>query len=891
MARSWSSKTLQELRSAQIGDDRPFCELVPWMFTTRNQSIVVNKDGAIMACFEFEGLDTDSSTDAEVDVLSAHLENAMRLFQHYPVVYWWQVHRRVSTKWPRASFQNLAAKKLDQMRKTAMTVKPQYSNQHVLTILLQPPTSGVSLRQKLQTLASDGGSALSILGKALKQTIASFNPFGNSGEFAYPDQEHFEQVQNEFERLLGNFTSYAPLISFTRLTGSRLGAYLSKTVGMAAPSEDYPLGSEDSPVYSFLDEQLPHNDLKISQTDIRFMQWNSHNGHDSCLSAVQSVRGWRASDNKHMYSTEAAAEKGVDPGGSFPGMLDDLLKINGEMIVTLAVMPYLPSAAEKFAVSMRKFHRDRRLGVKALFFGAFDKDRLADAPVNSARDDAGKEANVVHGKASIGKMMLCKTWIGVTTLGKDRFEVEEGQKSVERAFAIHGFDTIVERMHALSCTIAHMPGNHSEIVRWIPVTANNVADICFARTLAAGSFESKLLTQELKTPCDAALVLPTSFNTSYFFDIFKPTVAHGLLVGPSRSGKTVFAMLLLSSFTRYPNAQVYCLDKDFSCRITVVTHGGSYANLDPDSNSEIKCNPYALMAHTKHHEWLKNFTMMLVQQHGYKCTTDDAIEIGEGIKIASRLEPTGSAFTLQDLYDHIVKKDLKRELSIWVNGSVARYFNNQEDGFKLNQINGFELGQILSNSTVAVPFMEMLFYRIDQHLRSQIEEGVICPTLIFIPEVYHLLSNPTYAPKLVDWLKTLAKRNCALWMDTQSLEDANEDMSKVFAAIRDNVLNIIFSSNRAAMSDSAKRLYMREFGLREEQVVMVAQGIPKEDYVLRQADIVRQVRLSLGQDELAMLRSEMTAQKAIVKYMAKNQPVEEWLDDYIQEVSHEKVKV
>jgi type IV secretion system protein VirB4 len=882
LGRKWTTDTLQDKRKGQIKQDRAFCELVPWMMTI-NQSLVVNKDGSIFACFEFDGLDTDSSTDAEVNVLATHLENAMRLFQNHPVVYWWQVHRRVSKAWPRGEFANAAARKLDVMRKQSMSVKPQYSNTHVLTILLQPPSSSVSLQQKLTALASEGGSPGSIMLRAIKQTIASFNPFGNSGEFAYPDSAHLDQVVEDFERLLGNFCAYVPEINFKRLTGSTLGAYLHKTVGFAGLKDDYKLPDEQSVTYPWLDELMPHNELEIDP-GLKHIHWSSHNGRDACVTGHQSVRAWRPSDNKHLYKDSGSAEQNSG-GGTHPGMLDDLLKIDSEMIVTMVVKPYLPSAAQRFATSMRKFHRDRRLGLKALFAAAVDKSRLDDAPMNTARVEASLEANHVVGKTSIGQLMLCDTWIGVSVIGRDAFEVTEGQKAVEQAFAVHGFDTITEGMHGLCCYQAQMPGNHYEIVRWIPVTANNIADVAFSRTLASGQQECKVLTKELQKPCDAVMVLPTSFNTAYFLDIFKAGAGHGMLVGPSRTGKTVLAMLLASSFTRYPGAQVFCLDKDFSCRITVLTHGGRYLNLDPESQSEIQCNPFALMENPRHHEWLKNFTVLLAEQRGYVCTADDVNHIATCIGLASQRYDHQKPYTLQRVYDHMVKEQLKNELKIWVEGSLKRYFNNEIDGFELGQITGFELGQILSDKQVAVPFTEMIFYRIDQHLVNQIQHGDIRPTLIFIPEVWHLLANPRYAYKLVDWLKTLGKRNCALWMDTQSLEDANEEMSTVFAAIRDNVKNMIFTANRAALSDSAKRLYMREFGLREEQLALIANGIPKRDYVLRQDDVVCQVQLALTPQELAMLRSELSVQKIISNFTETNQSATHWLDSYIQEVS------
>lgn len=82
---------------------------------------------------------------------------------------------------------------------------------------------------------------------------------------------------------------------------------------------------------------------------------------------------------------------------------------------------------------------------------------------------------------------------------------------------------------------------------------------------------------------------------------------------------------------------------------------------------------------------------------------------------------------------------------------------------------------------------------------------------------------------------------------------------------------------------------MREFGLSEEQIALIAQGRPRRDYLLKQevngVNIMRMVQLELTAKELACLRSDTNAQITLNKYIATHQPVQKWLYDFMEEMS------
>lgn len=87
--------TLGELESARTKGLASTAELLPWMFRY-NEQIVVNKDSALMACFEYTGPDTDSQSSAQLLGLMHQAEHAFQVASRNPQTFWFITHRRRS---------------------------------------------------------------------------------------------------------------------------------------------------------------------------------------------------------------------------------------------------------------------------------------------------------------------------------------------------------------------------------------------------------------------------------------------------------------------------------------------------------------------------------------------------------------------------------------------------------------------------------------------------------------------------------------------------------------------------------------------------------------------------------------------------------------------------
>jgi hypothetical protein len=80
-------------------------------------------------------------------------------------------------------------------------------------------------------------------------------------------------------------------------------------------------------------------------------------------------------------------------------------------------------------------------------------------------------------------------------------------------------------------------------------------------------------------------------------------------------------------------------------------------------------------------------------------------------------------------------------------------------------------------------------------------------------------------------------------------------------------------------------VYIGEFQLGEEQLQRVVSGTPKKHYFLRQGGVGRMLELSLGAEELAILRSDNRAQASLdTALLAKEAGNVRWQDVYFDAI-------
>ncbi|MGE9627668.1 conjugal transfer protein TrbE, partial [Escherichia coli] len=84
----------------------------------------------------------------------------------------------------------------------------------------------------------------------------------------------------------------------------------------------------------------------------------------------------------------------------------------------------------------------------------------------------------------------------------------------------------------------------------------------------------------------------------------------------------------------------------------------------------------------------------------------------------------------------------------------------EEDGLDISDFMTFEIEHLMNmDQKYALPVLLYLFRRIEESLDGN-------PTLIILDEAWLMLGHPEFRGKIRDWLKSMAKKNCAVLMAT-----------------------------------------------------------------------------------------------------------------------------
>lgn len=818
---------------------RPVAEVVPWMFPIgEREDVVVTKDSSLLACFRVHGPDSDSASDEDINQVADMLDRAYQIFTGSPVTIWWRIDRRRTYEYPDGDFAHPVSGAINEQWREQFMSGENYLNVHHLAIALHPSKGEDKFWERMQFYTGEGDSPVKALAKAARSY------FSDNMAFQYVSAE-LARAHERFEGMLGAFLEALPLLSVQRLAGAELHGYLKSTLSVndAAPVE---VGSR------WMDNYLPDSEIEVG-------------------SDLLKITG------DTPYYVGAVGIK-TPPEETVPGMLDALMSLPGEISVS-QVFRFAPKEkVMKHIQQIYQYNDMRRYTARGYMSAAMKGGDFSGVRENPARAQASIEANEALGEASVNREFYGWHHIAVLARAETADRAEALLRDIASALRYVNLVPVREKQHLFSTFAGGIPGQWKEVERWFFNELRSLSDLTPFLTVREGERTNRYLTQQTRRTCAALTVLSTDFRTPFYFNFHAGDLGHTLVVGPSRTGKSVVMNFLISQFRKY-RSRIFIFDKDFSCRIPTLLQGGEHINLAVDGGN-VRLNPLGCLSEPDGIEWVTAWIEILIASRGYRMTADDSRLLMEAVQgVASHDEP--GMWRLLSVYALLPPK-LQTELEPWVGDRpLARYFDNDTDSFSVSDFSCAEMGDILANPVVSTAFMEYAFYRIRKELGKNRTQTPV-PTLIYLEECWFLLDNPAFANKIRDWLKTLAKLNAIVVMATQSLEDLAN--SSVFAAIRDNVPTRIFLPNQNANTESLRNLYSRQFDLNDVQIQKIATALPKRQYFIVQPGVARMVNVSFPPDILAALRSDSVAQYVFSKLYSEED--ESWKENYLKEISH-----
>jgi type IV secretion system protein TrbE len=813
-------------REEDEADVHPLQALCPWLNHV-TPGLVLNKDGSLLAAFQYRGVDPDDLFDSQVD---SYTEQMQKVFSRLDsrVTAWWIVDKRRDASYVAGDFQNQTAADLDEIYSERFKSGQHFTTSYTLYLLFTGSTGSDKFFDRVARIQSEKGVAVaSALMSALKESLSGRKAFAR-------DVGTLRDNIISFERLIAGFTNAVP-IKLKRLERddftSALGAVLNRASNPTRMQK---------PAGALLDAYLPRNYVAAGPDLIKF-----EGSQRSTFVGVIGIKGWPAFTTPMLFETLAAMDM--------------------EMTIC-QIVRFLDSGESTSTINpaIEYYH----LTQYGLITHAIAKASGSEPEAKPGKESmlyACKEAQERIGAEGITYAYMA---MSVFVYGETKGDLKRSCDRVVTNLENKQFTADRERINAMPAFAALLPGQWATQSRYDLVSVENVADACPIYTMDEGRREHSFFSKQVfRKPVPQLAVFGNRYGGRFHFSSHVDQVGHMLIIAPTGSGKSTFVNFCLSQFQRYgEGVRTIVFDRNRSCEVVTRLHGGTHIDL---RKAGTRLNPLAVLRDGTEDSrtWVREFILRRMEEGGYVANTEDRQNLDEKLQ---QLAASGGPVSMSKLAVQVSKR-LEAQLSEWLQGRPYGMFDNEEDDLKLDTWTTIEMASILSVDRIARAFLDLVFRKIYTQLDGK-------PTFIYIEEASFLLNDPRFAPMIAEWLKAIRARNGFLWLTVQSPESvSNAEMS---ATILDNIFTFLLLHNNKI--ESHRSHYRDNFGLEDHQIDMIATLQPKRDYLLVQDGRARVMTTEFTPAALAYLRSEKAVLNVFDKHAAANEPG--WQEQYLNEV-------
>ncbi|WP_432199639.1 VirB4 family type IV secretion/conjugal transfer ATPase [Erythrobacter sp. W53] len=744
----WNGHAAWSAKEARAGDRLPYLRML-------DQHTLLMRDGSVMTALQVPGLlfETEDS-----DALNAHaatrevmlrstLDARFVLFHHV-------IRRRVEVELD-AEFPDPLSRHIDARWKERLGSGSLFINDQFITLIRRPARGKAGWAERISKAWSRKGQEVTdadpkdvrSLKAAATGLVAALQPYG-------------AQLLGDYESPQGHTNSEVlELLS---------ALYNGEMRPVRKPSDDTDIG-----------HMLPYRRVSF---------------------------GLDAMEQRGAGQPDFASIMGLKdyPEATSPGLLDGLLRLPYEMIVS-----------ESYAPAERQTARERMdLAIRRL--KSADEEAMAErADMLAARDALG------NGAVSFGDHHLT-----VMVREQDLTRLDDATAACAAALADTGAIAVREDTNLEPAFWGQFPGNESYLVRRAMISTANMASFGSFHGFALGKAEGNHWG-------DAVTLLETTSATPFFFNFHNGDLGNFSVIGPSGSGKTV-VMNFLAAQAQKVSPRTVLFDKDRGAELFIRGIGGRYDAIR--SGEPTGFNPMALQDSPANRAFLREWLGALLKADGPEEEATIAQAVDAAYANDSSLRRLRHFKELLSGSRRPMPGDLADRLSAWIGeGEHGWLFDNEVDRLDMDaRVLGFDMTALLENPRLRTPTMMYLFHRIDERLDGK-------PTMILIDEGWKALDDEVFAARIRDWLKTLRKRNALVGFATQSAGDALE--SRISTALVEQTATMIFMPNSRARPED----YCDGFGLTQHELALI-RTLPAHSrcFLVRQPDASVVVRLDLS---------------------------------------------
>ncbi|HKN46412.1 MAG TPA: DUF87 domain-containing protein, partial [Candidatus Polarisedimenticolia bacterium] len=107
------------------------------------------------------------------------------------------------------------------------------------------------------------------------------------------------------------------------------------------------------------------------------------------------------------------------------------------------------------------------------------------------------------------------------------------------------------------------------------------------------------------------------------------------MLGPTGSGKSTLVGLLMAQFFRYPRAQVFLFDKDYSAWVLAHACGAEYYDILGDTGRPLSFYPLARLESLSKRVWALEWLEVLLALQGLRITPGQRKALSRALELLS----------------------------------------------------------------------------------------------------------------------------------------------------------------------------------------------------------------------------------------------------------------
>lgn len=753
-------------------NERPMSHHLPYMRHV-SERIIALEDGTLMCVLKLNGLFFQTEDQSELNLRSAVQNTIIKALGSSQFSVWSTVIRREISAEIHGSFDDNFSERLNTTYMQKLLKKRMFTNELFLTILKSNMRGALGLADYVSNLLA-----------------------GKSKHNYEARREDIAELDELISNLQGQFEKY----------GARpLGVIKRNGEPYSEPCE-------------FLNQILDGG--RFRKMRLPRMGISTYVGSSRLHFGKRTMQIQGATSGENHFGAMISIKE--YPPFTAPGMLDNLLQVNHEFILTQSfTLADKPIAQERISRLQRQIQASDEAGSSV----ETDIDGALNSLVNQ---------EAVFGNHHLSLLCLSKSLDGLNKTVSD----------LGTCLTETNINWIREDLNLEASFWAQMPGNHAYIARKSMLSSANFAGLSSLHNFASGRSENLHWGSPIS-------LLETTSQTPFYFNFHQRDVGHFTVDGPTGSGKTVVLNFLLSQARRVnPTPRAAFFDKDRGAEIFIRAIGGNYETLNPGDRTGF--NPFHLENTNGNKEFLFRLVKVMLSYglNEFSQEDRDTIESALNTLMGYPLHERNLS-NLRELLSGRSKanaNDLSSRLRPWIDGEKAWVFNSPRDvlDFTKTTVFGFDMTNILDIPEVRTPVLMYLFHRFDEMLNGD-------PVMFFMDEGWKLLQDEEFSSFIVDKMKTIRKLNGLVGFGTQSAADITKAKAS-HTIIEQSALNIHFPNPRAD-----EESYIKRFGL----------SIKEFQYIKNTAPESRSFLIKQGNDSV-IARLDLSAMPDLIKVLSAN---------------------